>query len=137
MKVYKPEDYFKRGVHEEDMAGKKRKNGAEYLSKEEHHQNQKLLDDEVSRARGPLGGGMYVVSGQFRDITREKLEEFIKKNGGSLGMGVNKKTDCLVVGHILDDGRQPEEGKKYQMAVKLGKKVMNEGEFEKFCKVKF
>ncbi len=41
------------------------------------------------------------------------------------------------MGHILDDGRQPEEGKKYQMAVKLGKKVMNEGEFEKYCKIKF
>ena len=135
--MFKPEDYFKRGVHEEDMAGKKRKNGAEYLSKEEHHQNQRMLDDEVGRARGPLGGGMYVVSGQFRDITREKLEEFIKKSGGNLGVGVNKKTDYLVVGHILDDGRQPEEGKKYQMAVKLGKKVMNEGEFEKYCKVKF
>lgn len=50
---------------------------------------------------------------------------------------VNKKTDYLIVGHILDDGRQPSEGKKYQMAVKLGKKVMTEGEFESFCKIKF
>lgn len=45
------------------------------------------------------------MSGQFRDITREKMEEFIKKNGGNLAMAVNKKTDYLIVGHILDDGR--------------------------------
>jgi NAD-dependent DNA ligase len=77
------------------------------------------------------------VSGQFRDITREKMEEFIKKNGGNMVALVNKKTDYLIVGHILDDGRQPSEGKKYQMAVKLGKKVMTEGEFESFCKIKF
>ena len=52
-------------------------------------------------------------------------------------LAVNKKTDYLIVGHILDDGRQPHEGKKYQMAVKLNKKVMNENEFEAFCKIRF
>jgi len=36
----------------------------------------------MNEARGPLGGGSYAVSGVFEDITREKLEEFIKKNGG-------------------------------------------------------
>jgi len=94
-------------------------------------------DDDMAEHRGPLGGGSYVVSGQFRDITREKLEEFIKKNGGNLMLAVNRKTDYLVVGHILDDGRQPHEGKKSQMAVKLGKKILTESEFEAFCKVKF
>lgn len=94
-------------------------------------------DDDMAEHRGPLGGGSYVVSGQFRDITREKLEEFIKKNGGNLMPAVNRKTDYLVVGHILDDGRQPHEGKKSQMAVKLGKKILTESEFEAFCKVKF
>ena len=52
-------------------------------------------------------------------------------------MQVNRKTDYLIVGHILDDGRQPHEGKKYQMANKFGKKVMTESEFESFCKMKF
>ena len=36
----------------------------------------------MNEARGPLGGGSYAVTGQFKDITREKIEEFIKKNGG-------------------------------------------------------
>lgn len=35
-----------------------------------------------NEARGPFGGGSYAVSGQFKDITREKIEEFIKKSGG-------------------------------------------------------
>lgn len=52
-------------------------------------------------------------------------------------MAVNKRTDYLIVGHILDDGRLPPEGKKYQMAVKLGKKIMTESDFENFCKMKF
>jgi BRCT domain type II-containing protein len=34
--------------------------------------------------KGPLGGMQIVVSGVFENITREKLEEFIKKNGGKL-----------------------------------------------------
>ena len=45
----------------------------------------KDLENEMeymNEARGPLGGGTYAVSGVFVDITREKLEEFIKKNGG-------------------------------------------------------
>jgi hypothetical protein len=33
-------------------------------------------------SEGPLGGASYAVSGQFKDITREKMEEFIKKSGG-------------------------------------------------------
>ena len=30
--------------------------------------------DVYNEARGPLGGGSYVVSGIFENITREKLE---------------------------------------------------------------
>lgn len=52
-------------------------------------------------------------------------------------MGVQRKTNYLVVGHILDDGRAPEEGKKYQTAVKYKTLIMNEGDFEKFCQMRF
>lgn len=36
----------------------------------------------MNEARGALGGGTYAVTGVYEDITRDKLEEFIKKNGG-------------------------------------------------------
>lgn len=39
-------------------------------------------NDLFDEARGPLGGGSFVVTGVFENITREKLELFIKKNGG-------------------------------------------------------
>ncbi len=106
LKVYKPQDYFKKDIHKEDESGVKRKNKAEYESKEERFER-KLIEEQafLEVPRGPLGGGTYAVSGQFRDITREKIEEFIKKNGGNMVALVNKKTDYLIVGHILDDGR--------------------------------
>lgn len=123
--MYRPDEYFMPCAREE-TARKKVESKA-----------RDVVPDDMAEHRGPLGGGSYVVSGQFRDITREKLEEFIKKSGGNLMLAVNRKTDYLVVGHILDDGRQPHEGKKSQMAVKLGKKILTESEFEAFCKIKF
>lgn len=50
---------------------------------------------------------------------------------------MRKNTNYLVSGHILEDGREPYEGKKYQYAIKLKKTIMNETDFEKFCKIKF
>ena len=73
-------------------------------------EKQKQQDSEC---KGSLGGGTYVVSGVFDKLTREKLEEFIKKNGGRLVHGVSNKTDYLIVGKLLDDNRPVTEGAKY------------------------
>ena len=44
--------------------GVKRKNKAEYESKEEKFErNLALMDESFQQARGPLGGGTYAVSG--------------------------------------------------------------------------
>ena len=64
-------------------------------------------------------------------------EGFIIIGNRKLVSAVNSKTDYLVVGHILDDGRQVTEGKKYKNAVKYGKKILNEKEFEQFCRIRF
>ncbi len=130
--MQKPGDYFKR---DNDTAREKATKDERLQRLKEGKPWDERSTEEANR--GPFGGATYVVSGQFKWITREKMEEFIKKNGGNLAMGVNKKTDFVVIGHILDDGRQPHEGKKYQIAVKLGKKMMNEDEFEQHCKIKF
>ena len=92
------------------------------------------LYDEV---QGALGGGHFVVTGVYEHITREKLEKFIKTNGGHLQTGVSTKTNYLIVGHILDDNRPVTDGAKYKKAVALGKKIMTEKEFELFCKQRF
>ena len=78
-----------------------------------------------------------MVSGVFVNITREKLEQFIKKNGGRLQSGVSAKTDYLIVGKILDDNREVTAGAKYQKAISFGKKIMTEKEFELFCRQRF
>lgn len=56
-------------------------------------------DNYGESANGPLGGGSFVVTGIFEDITRERLEEFIKKHGGRLVSAVSSKTDYLIVGY--------------------------------------
>jgi NAD-dependent DNA ligase len=53
----------------------------------------------------------------FENITREKLEEFIKTNGGRLCTSISGKTDYLIIGHLLDDNRPPTEGNKYKKAM--------------------
>lgn len=78
-----------------------------------------------------------MVSGMFENITREKLEAFIKKNGGKLQGAVNAATNYMLVGKLLDDGRPVCEGKKYQRALELGIKIIQEKEFEMLCKQKF
>lgn len=92
------------------------------------------MESTYSECKGGLGGGNYVVSGVFENITRESLEKFIKSNGGRLVAGVSAKTDYLIVGKLLDDNRPVTEGGKYQRATILGKKIMTEKEFELFCR---
>ena len=92
------------------------------------------MEQTFSECKGCLGGGTYVVSGVFENITRENLEKFIKSNGGRLVAGVSAKTDYLIVGKLLDDNRPVSEGGKYQRAMTLGKKIMTEKEFELFCR---
>jgi replication factor C subunit 1 len=40
-------------------------------------------------------------------ISREKLDELIKGYGGRSTSAVSGKTDYLVVGYKLEDGREP------------------------------
>ena len=56
------------------------------------------LDDCLSRLT-------FVLSGQFEIISRDKLEEFIKEKGGRLTTAVSGKTDFLIIGYKLEDGR--------------------------------
>ena len=91
--------------------------------------------DEMGK--GPLGGLAYCCSGVFENITREKLEYFIKTNDGKLVSSVSPRTNFLIVGKLLDDNRPVTEGGKYQAALRCGTKIMTEREFEFFCRERF
>jgi len=73
-------------------------------------------DDITQKVNGSFMGLTFAVSGNYKNITRLKLEEFIDKCKGKMHYSVSKKTHFLVLGHILEDGRGPEEGMKYKKA---------------------
>lgn len=68
----------------------------------------------------------FVVSGQFESISRDKLEEFIRSKRGVVRTAVSGKTDYLIVGYKLEDGRDITQGSKYASAQKHGTKVFTE-----------
>ncbi|CAM9904344.1 unnamed protein product [Choristocarpus tenellus] len=58
-----------------------------------------------------LKGNCFVVSGVLDSLRREEAEDLIKQYGGKVTQAVSGKTDFLLLGSVLDDGRAPEEGR--------------------------
>ena len=50
-------------------------------------------------------------------MAREKLDNFITEHGGRSTSAISGKTDYLVVGFKLADGREVDTGKKHKTAV--------------------
>jgi NAD-dependent DNA ligase len=50
--------------------------------------------------------------------------------GGTSPGSVSKKTTLLISGHILPDGRPPDQSLKYKQALQHGKQIMTEEEFD-------
>jgi NAD-dependent DNA ligase len=71
-----------------------------------------------------------VVSGVFENISRDKVETFILDHGGRRTGSVSGKTDYLVVGYKMEDGREVTQGGKYNGAKKKGIEILNEEKFE-------
>lgn len=75
---------------------------------------------ETARAAGPLPlqGKTFVLTGGLASMTREEAEERLRRLGAKTTGSVSKKTDFVVV------GKDP--GSKYQKALELGVKVIDE-----------
>eukprot|EP00347_Sterkiella_histriomuscorum_P013715 403363643 len=127
-----------RNDYEDGYKKKRYKNDEDKEEKREKRMKTYDHDKEfMNEARGPLGGGSYEVTKVFEDITRDKLEEFIKKNGGRMVTQVTKVCDYVIYRKLLDDGRQVTDGQKYKKGLALKQKLMTEKEFEAFCKSDF
>ena len=63
------------------------------------------LKDAVMDIENCLDGLTIVVSGQFESVSRDKLEEFIRSKGGKCTSAISGKTNYLIVGYKLEDGR--------------------------------
>ena len=57
-----------------------------------------------------------MITGEFNGITRERLSAILMDHGARVTGSVSKKTDYLVYGHVLQDGRSYTEGSKYKKA---------------------
>lgn len=72
---------------------------------------------------GKLQGLSFILTGELKNFTRERVKDMIRKEGGNISSAVSRKTDYVLV------GKNP--GSKYEKAKKLGVKIIKEGEFLK------
>lgn len=94
-------------------------------------QNKELVDDlknlgvnteAKKEAKGNLFlGSTFVLTGTLKDYTREQATEMIEKEGGKVLKSVSKKTTYVLAGDS--------PGSKFEKAVKLGVKIINQDEF--------
>lgn len=77
--------------------------------------------DNMKVKMGPLVGKKVVVTGSLESLSREQAKALIRKAGGDWVSAVTKNTDYVVVGD--------KPGFKYNKALKLGIKILNEKHF--------
>ncbi len=82
------------------------------ILKNEEKNKSRLLKDET-----------YVITGKLKNISRQKLIDYISDNGGNVSNTVSKKTFALITGS--------EPGSKLEKAKKLGIKIITDEEFLK------
>jgi len=63
-----------------------------------------------------LANKRFVITGLHASFDRATLTDIIARHGGKVTTAVSGKTDYLLAGEFLEDGRQSSEGKKYKMA---------------------
>jgi DNA ligase (NAD+) len=72
-------------------------------------------------AQTPFTGKTFVFTGELESFTRSQAEEIVQRYGGRVASSVSRATDIVVV------GQNP--GSKYQRALELGIKTINEEQF--------
>ena len=76
--------------------------------------------EEIEKER-PLAGKIFVLTGTLSSFDRNKAGDIIKELGGKVSGSVSKKTDFVVAGENA--------GSKYNKAISIGVKILNEEEF--------
>jgi DNA ligase (NAD+) len=81
----------------------------------------RIQKEEPSILGGKFSGKTFVLTGTLT-ISRDEAKDIIRKNGGQISESVSKEISFLLVGE--------NPGSKYDKALKLGVKVLTEGEFQ-------
>jgi DNA ligase (NAD+) len=76
---------------------------------------------EEAKTDTVFAGKTFVLTGSLTNITRDEARDKIESLGGITTNSVSKKTDYLIVGDS--------PGSKYQKAMELNIKIINEDEF--------
>ena len=85
--------------------------------------NQRIISSAKAAA---VKGKTFVLTGSLSNLTRDEAKDKIRALGGNISNSVSKNTDYLVAGES--------SGSKYEKAVKLGVKILDEKEFLKLIK---
>ena len=80
---------------------------------------------------GPLNGKTIVLTGEMM-ISKDDLKVILMNLGARVTSAVSSKTNMLIHGEYLEDGRKFTEGKKYKMAKKNKIEIYSDKEFEKY-----
>lgn len=82
-----------------------------------------VMREEVKESRQSLAGLTFVLTGTLSGFTREQADEAITSRGGKAAGSVSKKTSYVIVGD--------NPGSKYDKALELGVRVLDEAAFVK------
>ena len=83
---------------------------------------------------GPLSNSAFVITGVFKNYSREMLTDLLKSHCAKVTTVVSSRTTHLVHGELLEDGRNYTAGVKYKKAVELKKEILSEEGLEKLLK---
>lgn len=84
------------------------------------------MEQEAVEKPKPLAGKTFVLTGTLSTFSRSEAEEALRNLGARAASSVSKKTDYVVVGE--------DPGSKYEKALELGVKILNEEEFVSLLK---
>jgi len=86
-----------------------------------HGVRMKVDQDGAPAGPRPLEGKSVVLTGGLSKYTRQEAQELVERLGGRVSSSVSKKTDLVVVGE--------DPGSKYEKALKLGVRTVDEAGF--------
>ena len=90
----------------------------------------KIIKKTQPAVSGPLSGQTFVITGLLKGYDRDELIELLQKYGAKVTGSVSRKTNCLIHGDKLEDGRHYSEGNKFKKAKELGTTIIDESTLE-------
>ncbi len=128
---------FEKLIEVEEIGDKIAKSVIEYFNKDIHRKiierlrnkgvKMMLEINSYSPISNKLNGKSFVVSGVFKNYSRDKIKNLIEKYGGKNSSSISSKTDFVLAGDKMGPSKK-------QKAEKLGIPIISEEEFNKLIK---